>query len=67
MRKSLLSLLIATLSFPASAHIALVDPQAASGGNYAGFFRVSHGCAGSDTISLRITIPDNVISARPQP
>lgn len=55
------------LPLPAMAHVVFAEPQARSGSYYAGFFRISHGCGDSDTISVRISIPDNVTSARPQP
>lgn len=51
----------------AEAHIALAEPQARAGGYHAAFFRVSHGCGDSPTISLRIAIPPSVASAHPQP
>lgn len=51
----------------ASAHIALAETTAPAGGYYAGFFRVSHGCGASPTVSLRVSIPDGVLVARPQP
>lgn len=51
----------------ASAHVMLTEPEAEAGGHYAGFFRVGHGCGGSDTLALRVEIPASVESARPQP
>jgi hypothetical protein len=57
----------AAMATPAAAHVVLAQPQATSGGYYAGFFRVSHGCKGSPTVTLRIEIPEAVISAKPQP
>ncbi len=62
------SILLAILTAsPAAAHIVLATPQADSGAYYAGFFRVSHGCEGSPTVSIRISIPEGVESAKPQP
>ena len=63
------------LAGAAGAHITFADPGAdpgakagaKAGAYYAGFLRVSHGCAGSPTVSIRVAIPDSVSSARPQP
>ena len=51
----------------ASAHIVLAEPTAKAGSYYAGFFRVSHGCDGAATTSLRVEIPAGVTIAHPQP
>jgi periplasmic copper chaperone A len=63
--RSLLPLL--ALSAPAAAHIVFAEPQAAAGGYYAGFLRVSHGCGASPTTAVRVEIPAGIVSARPQP
>lgn len=52
---------------PAHAHIAFADPSAKAGSYYVGFLRVSHGCAGSATVSVRVTLPAGITVARPQP
>lgn len=51
----------------ASGHIVFAEPEAQAGSYYAGFLRVSHGCGESPTRSIRVEIPESVISARPQP
>lgn len=51
----------------ASAHIVLSPDATPSGGYYAGVLRVTHGCAGFPTVSLRVSIPSGVLSAKPQP
>jgi uncharacterized protein YcnI len=51
----------------AIAHIVFSEPEARAGGYYTGFLRVGHGCADSPTVALRVTIPEGVITARPQP
>ena len=63
----LLGGLMTAYSLPAMAHIVFAEPTARSGSYYAGFFRVSHGCGASDTASVRISVPETVVSARPQP
>lgn len=52
---------------PAWGHIVFAEPAAEAGGYYAGFLRVSHGCGASPTVSLRVTLPESVLTARPQP
>lgn len=54
------------LAPPAFAHIVLAEPEATAGSYYAGFFRVGHGCGPSPTLSIRITIPEGILTARPQ-
>ena len=60
-------LLFCAVTSPASAHIVFAEPTATAGGSYVGFLRVSHGCAGSNTRSIRVEIPASILSARPQP
>lgn len=56
-----------TLAPLASAHVVFAEPQAVANSYYAGFLRVSHGCNGSPTRSVRVEIPDTIMIARPQP
>ncbi len=58
---------LALAATAAGAHIVFAEPRAAPGSYYVGFLRVSHGCDGSPTVSLRVEIPAAVASARPQP
>lgn len=51
----------------AGAHVVFADREAQAGGYYAGFLRIAHGCGASPTRSVRVEIPESVISARPQP
>lgn len=67
LRCVLIAGLTACLPLPAMAHVVLAEPKARSGSYYAGFFRVSHGCGTSDTVSVRISMPESLLSARPQP
>jgi len=59
--------LLAALCAPATAHVVIGNPQAKAGTTFIAGFRVSHGCAGSPTTSLTITIPESIITAKPQP
>jgi uncharacterized protein YcnI len=58
----------AALALPAvaSAHIVFATAQAPAGTSFTGALRVGHGCAGSATVSLRVEIPEGVLSAKPQ-
>ncbi len=51
----------------AQAHIVFSETEADAGAYFAGFIRVSHGCEGSPTTAIRVTIPDGIVIARPQP
>lgn len=62
-----LSALALTLGTAIQAHIVFADSNATAGSYYVGFLRVSHGCAGSPTVSIRVVIPAGVTSAKPQP
>jgi uncharacterized protein YcnI len=69
MRSSVIAGLAIALLGTASAraHVVLSPAQAPAGSYYAGTFRVSHGCAGSPTVGLTVTIPAGVVVAKPQP
>ncbi|OJV32330.1 MAG: nuclear export factor GLE1 [Sphingomonas sp. 67-36] len=58
---------LSVLSSAADAHIVFAEPEAPAGGYHAGFLRVTHGCGDSPTRSIRVEIPESVVSARPQP
>lgn len=61
--------LIASLSLalPAFAHVVLAEPAALAGTSYRATLRVGHGCAGSPTTALRVTIPAGFTGAHPMP
>ena len=50
---------------PAVAHVTLEQRQAAPGAPYKAVFRVPHGCGGSDTVRLSVTIPEGIILVKP--
>lgn len=63
----LMAAAFAALPGLAAAHVA-ADPGRASAGAYqAVVFRVGHGCGEAATTALRIEIPTEMASARPQP
>lgn len=51
----------------AQAHIVLKEPTAAAGAYYVATFRVTHGCAGSPTVALRVSLPEGITTAKPMP
>ena len=51
----------------AQAHVVFSRTDARPGGYYAGALRVSHGCDGSPTTAVTVTIPEGVAVAKPQP
>jgi uncharacterized protein YcnI len=63
----LVALAALAASAPAWGHIVFAEPEGQAGGYYAGFLRVSHGCGASATVSLRVEIPEAVLTVRPQP
>jgi uncharacterized protein YcnI len=63
----LVGLAAASLAGAAQAHVVFTHPTAAAGAHWAGSLRVSHGCDGSATTSVRAEIPPGIVVARPQP
>jgi uncharacterized protein YcnI len=57
----------AVLAPPAFAHVSLDPSQAIAGGTLRAALRVPHGCGGAATQRLTVSLPDNVVSARPMP
>jgi len=51
----------------AQAHVVLDVREAPAGSYYKGVFRVGHGCEGSSTVSITVTVPPGILSVRPQP
>lgn len=52
---------------PAAAHIVFEQKQAAAGTYFKGTLLVGHGCSGSATRAVTVTIPESVHGAHPQP
>lgn len=51
---------------PALAHVT-ANPNAGMAGSYFETkFRVSHGCDGSDTVEVRVTLPEGMVVVKPQ-
>ena len=51
----------------AFAHITLETQEAAVGSTYKAILRVPHGCEGQPTTTVKIKIPEGVISVKPMP
>lgn len=58
--------IMATACKSAAAHITANPNEAEANGWFRTALRVSHGCAGSSTIAVQVTLPDGAISVRPQ-
>lgn len=52
---------------PAQAHVVLKEATATSGSYHVATFRVPHGCGRSPTVSITVTLPEGIVSARPRP
>ncbi|NNM73626.1 DUF1775 domain-containing protein [Enterovirga aerilata] len=58
---------IAAISSAAHAHATLAVREAAPNSTYRAVIQINHGCDGSPTTAVRVTVPDGVIAARPMP
>ncbi|MGJ4931421.1 YcnI family protein [Bradyrhizobium sp. HKCCYLS2038] len=63
---ALAGLVLAAVAGPANAHVILETKEAAIGSRVQAVFVVPHGCGESDTIKLRVRIPEGVIAAVPE-
>jgi len=61
------SVVICGLAASASAHAVLDVKEATAGAAYKGVVGVGHGCKGSTTTKVRVTIPDGLIAVKPVP
>ena len=70
MKFAIKSVAVCALSMAAGAsfsHVVLQDGAAAAGASYRAVFRVGHGCDGSATTGLQVTIPAGFNGAQPMP
>ncbi|WP_423192719.1 YcnI family protein [Cupriavidus sp. H18C2] len=65
--RTFIALLLAAAASLASAHIVFEQKQASAGSYFKGVLLVGHGCQGSATKAITVTVPDGVQGARPQP
>jgi uncharacterized protein YcnI len=72
MKISLTIKLIALLAIYTTAtavfsHVVLDEPAALAGRSYKAVFKVGHGCEGSPTTAIRVTLPAGFTGAKPMP
>jgi periplasmic copper chaperone A len=53
--------------FAAHAHVSLEQPKAPAGSTYTAVLRVTHGCEGTATHTVRVRLPAGFRSAKPMP
>lgn len=58
---------VAVAGVPAYGHVVLAVKEAPAGSYYKAVFQVPHGCDGAATIGLRVTLPEGVVIAKPEP
>lgn len=54
-------------ALPAAAHITFEGKEVKAGATAKFVLRVPHGCAGSPTIAVRISLPEGLLEPKPQP
>ncbi len=67
MKKITLLTLALLASQVASAHVTLDQPTAQAGAYHKLTFKVGHGCDGSATHTVKVSLPDGVAGAKPMP
>lgn len=55
----------ATVSSPALTHAVLERPEAQEGSFYRAVVQITHGCKGSPTTAVTVTVPEGAVGARP--
>jgi periplasmic copper chaperone A len=60
-------LAIYTTATAVFSHVALDEPAALAGRSYKAVFKVGHGCEGSPTTAIRVTLPAGFTGAKPMP
>jgi uncharacterized protein YcnI len=63
----MVGLTIATVPAVAAAHISIASGSGIANASQEVVFGVGHGCAGADTLSVKVDIPAGVTSVRPMP
>lgn len=59
------ALLASLFAAAAQAHVTLENPLAPTGSSYRAVLRVGHGCSGSSTTALHVTVPPGFEAAQP--
>jgi uncharacterized protein YcnI len=58
---------LACFAGAAEAHVTLEVQEARAGSSYKAVFKTPHGCKGAPTTTVRVRIPEGVISVKPMP
>ena len=66
LKKTLLALSALSALSPAQAHVVFGSPNAKAGAFHVADLRIFHGCEGSPTTEVTLTIPDGVTRVRPR-
>lgn len=66
LRAATVTSLFLLLAAPAMAHIVAAPDTAQSGAWFRTALRVSHGCEGSDTTKITVTVPPEILIIKPQ-
>jgi uncharacterized protein YcnI len=56
----------AGVSAPAGAHVVFANPEVVAGGRATAALRIGHGCEGTATTSIAVTIPEGVTRVSPR-
>ncbi len=64
--KKILFTLILLFPFSAQAHVTANPNNGTAGKYFETKFRISHGCDGSDTVEIHLSLPKGTVTARPQ-
>jgi len=67
LKNTALGLALCTLAAAASAHVVLEQKEAEAGSAYKAVLKVGHGCEGSATTALHVTLPPGFRGAKPTP
>ena len=65
MNRIVLAMVIGAAPIAAAAHVVLAPTTVAPGAEYAGAFKIGHGCSGSATVALKVEVPGSLRVAAP--
>jgi len=60
-------IIFSCLTIKVHSHASIDQDTATAGESYKAVLRITHGCNGSPTVSVRVRIPDGVIRTKPMP
>jgi hypothetical protein len=64
---AIVALAISVAPVVTQAHVVLDQRSATVGSYFRGAFRVGHGCDGSATVAITVSLPDGIRGAKPAP